>query len=125
MAKHIDNTRESLSKAQKTQDQKGGAESIEFTDLNLGNNKGENNPQQIEGRFNTMIRSYIDNVNEIANYSFFKKLFSLSEDDINDKSIDDKDKFGFSDSIKQRIYEFKYVCVNYQSIPELCPDWQS
>jgi hypothetical protein len=118
LAKHIDNTRESLSKAQKTQYQKGGAESIDFTDLNLGKNKGENNPQEIEGRFNTMIRSYIDNVNEIANYSFFKKLFSLSEDDINDKSIDNKDKFGFSDSIKQRIYEFKYVCVNYQSIPD-------
>jgi len=118
LAKHIDNTRESLSKAQKTQDQQGGAESIEFTDLNLGKNKGDNNPQQIEGRFNSMIRSYIDNVNEIANYSFFKKLFSLSEDDINDESIDDKDKFGFSDSIKQRIYEFKYVCVNYQSIPD-------
>ena len=118
LAKHIDNTRESLSKAQKTQDQKGGAEIIEFTDLKLGNKEGDNNPQQIEGRFNSMIRSYIDNVNEIANYSFFKKLFSLSEDDINDESIDDKDKFGFSDSIKQRIYEFKYVCVNYQSIPD-------
>lgn len=117
LAKHIDNTRESLSKAQK-KDQQGGAESIEFTDLKLGNKEGENHPEEIEGRFNTMIRSYIDNVNEIANYSFFKKLFSLSEDDINDESIDDKDTFGFSDSIKKSIYEFKYVCVNYQSIPD-------